>query len=414
MWSKISNSKAAYMVLAIVCSIALWLYVDIVEAPKSTTTVSNIPVTFVGEDALEQEGLMIVDGSEITVSLKLEGPRSAISQVNRSNIKVTVQAASQITGEGHYTLYYDTSLPSAVSNNLTIIERSTTTIDVDVVKMTTKSVPIEGRFTGSVVEGARVSDTDFEFEQKTVKVSGESTQVDKIDHAQVVLDAENLSATWSGDLPIKLVDAEGNEVDKTGLNCDINTVYTIFPVQIVKEVPLTVDYTTGGGATEENATTMIEPEKVTISGTPDQLKQIDSIDLGPIDLSKIVTSEVLHMDIPLPEGVSVISGSSTAKVTVSMSGLTTRMVTTSDIELINAPSGTNVSLITQSLDVRIRGAAATMDLVQDGDVYVIVDLAELGDTTQGSRTMLAKVGVRGFADVGAVGDYQVVVSIGGS
>ena len=81
MWSKISNSKAAYMVLAIVCSIALWLYVDIVEAPKSTTTVSNIPVTFVGEDALEQEGLMIVDGSEITVSLKLEGPRSAISQV---------------------------------------------------------------------------------------------------------------------------------------------------------------------------------------------------------------------------------------------------------------------------------------------------------------------------------------------
>ena len=104
MWSKISNSKAAYMVLAIVCSIALWLYVDIVEAPKSTTTVSNIPVTFVGEDALEQEGLMIVDSSEITVSLKLEGPRSAISQVNRSNIKVTVQAASQITGEGHYTL----------------------------------------------------------------------------------------------------------------------------------------------------------------------------------------------------------------------------------------------------------------------------------------------------------------------
>ena len=76
------------------------------------------------------------------------------------------------------------------------------------------------------------------------------------------------------------MDAEGNEVDKTGLNCDINTVYTIFPVQIVKEVPLTVDYTTGGGATEENATTMIEPEKVTISGTPDQLKQIDSIDLG--------------------------------------------------------------------------------------------------------------------------------------
>lgn len=414
MWSKISNSKAAYMVLAIACSIALWLYVDIVEAPKSTTTVTNIPVTFVGEDALEQEGLMITTGSDATITLKLEGSRSAISQVDRSNIKITVQAASQITDEGHYTLYYDISLPSAVSNNIRVVDRSATTIDVDVVKMMTKNVPIEGKFTGSVVEGARVSDTDFEFEQKTVKVSGERSQVDKVDHAEVELNQEGLSATWSGDLPIHLMDADGNEIDKTNLNCDIDEVYTIFPVQIVKEVPLTVDYTSGGGATEENATTMIEPEKVTISGTPDQLKQIDSIDLGTIDLSKIVTSEVMNMDIPLPDGVSVISGSSTAKVTVSMSGLTTRMVTTSDIELINVPQNANVSLITQALDVRIRGAASTMELVRDEDVYVIVDLSELDTNTQGTRTLIAKVGVRGFADVGAVGEYQVVASINGS
>ena len=55
-----------------------------------------------------------------------------------------------------------------------------------------------------------------------------------------------------------------------------------------------------------------------------------------------------------------------------------------------------------------------MELVQDQDVYVIVDLADLDENTQGTRTLPAKVGVRGFADVGAVGEYQVVVNITGS
>lgn len=415
LWEKLSNSKVFYMILAIACSVALWLYIDIVEAPKSTTTVYNIPVTFIGEDELADDGLMITSGKDTTVTLKLEGPRSAISQVNRNNIVISVRVDSQINGEGHFSLYYEENLPSSVSTKLRVVERSVSTIDVDVVEMLSKSVEIKGQFVGTAVEGARISDTDFEFEQKEVTVSGERSLVEQVDHALVTLDVEDLSSTWSGDLPITLVDSEGNAVDMTNLTCDITEVYTIFPVQIVKEVPLTVTYTSGGGATSANATTMIEPESVTISGTPERLEQIDSISLGTIDLSQIVTSEVLNLEIPLPEGVSIISGITTAQVTVSMTGLTTRVVQTSDIELINVPSNLgNVDLVTEALEVRIRGASNTMELVQDQDVYVIVDLADLDENTQGTRTLPAKVGVRGFADVGAVGEYQVVVNITGS
>lgn len=412
MWNKIINSKIFYMILAIVCAIALWLYVDIVEAPKSTTTISNIPVTFVGEDALEQEGLMITTGGDSTVTLKVEGPRASISQIDRTNIKITVQVSSQITGEGHYSLYYDISYPGSVSNDLRTVNKSVNTIDVDVVKMTSKNIEIKGKFTGSAVEGARVSDVDFEFDQNTVKISGEQSKVEQIDHAEVVLDQQNLSSTWSGTLPIHLVDQEGNEIDRTDLVCDITEVYTIFPIRIVKEIPLTIDYTSGGGATEDNATAVISPETITISGSPDQLEQIDSIDLGTIDLSNIVTSEVYTLEIPTPEGITIISGGSTAKVTISMSGLTTRMVTTSDIEIINQPENVDVTLITKSLDVRIRGAASSMDLIRDEDVFVIVDLSGLDQISSGTRTLDVTVGVRGFADVGAVGEYQVVASIG--
>lgn len=412
MWNKLTNSKVFYMILAVMCSIGLWLYIDIIEAPQSTTTVYNIPVTFIGEDRLEEDGLMIISGKNTTVNLQLEGSRTAVSQVNRNNITITVQAYAQINSEGHYSLLYDVDFPSSVASQLRIVSRSIDAIDVDVVQMTSKTVEIQGKFVGTAAEGARISDTDFEFEQNEVTVSGERSLVEQVDHALVMLDVDDLSSTWSGELPIVLVDADGNEVDMTNLTCDITEVYTIFPVQTVKEVPLTVSFTSGAGATSENATATIDPETVTISGTPERLDQIESINLGSIDLSQIVTSEVVNMTIPVPEGVSIISGITSAKVTVSMSGLDTRIVQTSDIELINTPEWiSNVDLVTQALEVRIRGASDTMKLVQDQDVYVIVDLSTLDEGAEGTRTLVATVGVRGFADVGAVGEYQVVVNI---
>ena len=412
MWNKLTNSKVFYMILAVMCSIGLWLYIDIIEAPQSTTTVYNIPVTFIGEDRLEEDGLMIISGKNTTVNLQLEGSRTAVSQVNRNNITITVQAYAQINSEGHYSLLYDVDFPSSVASQLRIVSRSIDAIDVDVVQMTSKTVEIQGKFVGTAAEGARISDTDFEFEQNEVTVSGERSLVEQVDHALVTLDVDDLSSTWSGELPIVLVDADGNEVDMTNLTCDITEVYTIFPVQTVKEVPLTVSFTSGAGATSENATATIDPETVTISGTPERLDQIESINLGPIDLPQIVTSEVVNMSIPVPEGASIISGITSAKVTVSMSGLDTRIVQTSDIELINTPEWiSNVDLVTQALEVRIRGASDTMKLVQDQDVYVIVDLSTLDEGAEGTRTLVATVGVRGFADVGAVGEYQVVVNI---
>ena len=35
MWNKLTNSKVFYMILAVMCSIGLWLYIDIIEAPQS-------------------------------------------------------------------------------------------------------------------------------------------------------------------------------------------------------------------------------------------------------------------------------------------------------------------------------------------------------------------------------------------
>lgn len=410
MWNKISRSKAFYMIVAVIFAIVAWLYVDLVEAPDAKDTIYNIPVTFVGEDVLADEGLMITEGKEATVDLVVSGPRSAITKLDRSNIKITVQAASQITGEGSYSLVYSESLPSSVSGTGTrVIDRSVSEIDVTVVQMITRTFEIEGRFTGSVAEGAIYDESEFQFEVPTVTVSGERSLVEQIVRAEVTLDAQDLSTTWTGELPIVLEDHEGNPVDRTNLSVDVEQVYTRFPIQLSKEVPLEVSFISGGAATEDNTSYVINPETVRISGTEEQLAKIDSINIGTIDLSKVVTSDVFTFSIPLPDGTNIISGTPTASVSVSVTGLTTRVVETGNIQLVNVPDGIKAKLVTQALSVRIRGSENVMNLVMDSDILVTVDLEGIDAT--GTRTMPAKVSVVGFGDVGAVGEYQVIVDI---
>lgn len=415
MWNKIANSKWFYMILAIACAIGIWLYVDVVQAPDTTVTVENIPITFVGEDMLSDEGLMITDGHSTTVSLTFRGPRTAVSQLDRNNTSIVVQAASQITGEGTYNLTYSVNYPSSVdSSQITPIKRSVSAIAVTVVQMKTKTVDIKGRFTGSAVSGVLFDENNFQFEESTVIVSGERSKVEQVDHAEVVLNAENLSATWTGYLDITLVDAQGNIIAYDGeddLTCNITSVYTTFPVQMVKEVPLTVSFQSGGGATESNVSYTINPSTVLLSGSEEQLANINSINLGTIDLSDVVTSDVFTFAINTPSGVTIPSGMTTASVTASVTGLETKKITTSNIEVINVPEGYNVELVTQSVDVRIRGAAETLALIVESDIHVTVDFSDVQSSGLGTRTVSAKVSVRGFADVGCVGDYTVVANV---
>lgn len=411
MWNKITNSRAFYIVVSILCAVCAWLYVDIVEVPDQTKHINNIPVTFVGEDILADQGLMIVDGKESSVSLTVSGPRSALSKIDRTNTRITVQAASQIHGAGSYSLTYSVDYPvSGVSTKT----QSTRRIEVEVVQMESKELPLQGVFEGTAVEGALYSDQDFQFEVPNITVTGERSVIETVTSARVRLEAMDLSTTWSGDLPVELLDENGQVLDPKKLHIAMSDtmIYTIFPIQIVKEVPLVVEFIPGGGATEENVTYSISPAPtVTISGTPEMLSTIDSITLGSIKLSDIVTSDIFSFSINTPEGVKVISGNGTASVVVAIDGLVTRTIDTNNIELINKPDGYQVKPVTENLTVRIRGTTDVMELVLDKDVYVTVDLANLKDLSVGKRTLNAKVAVHGSASAGAIGEYQVVVDI---
>ena len=411
MIQNIKESKIFYIVLSVLVAIALWVYVVNVENPDIEITVSDIPVTFVGENALAEENLMVLSGKASTISLRLQGKRQTLTQLNRNNITITVDL-SKLATTGLHQMAYEIRLPSnlTLGEHVTIVNRSSNYIDVTLGRMVTKTVEVTASFEGTIAEGY-IGD-EITVSPETVEISGEEQEIANVERAEVIVTGQDLSETLSAEMPYRLLDYEGNEVTSKEIQKSTETVSVTMPVVVVKDVPLRVSLIEGGGAKEENAQVTIEPRSIMLSGEEADLAGLESITIGEIDLSQVLSASEVSFSIPLPPDVKNVSGVTEAKVDLAITGLETRAMQVTDIGLINIPSGMKASLVTKSLQVVLRGTEEALSQVSPYHLRAIADLSEMG-RKRGNYTVPVTVSLSGYSDAGVVGEYTIVVSLTG-
>ncbi len=411
MWEKIKNSRGFYMILSVLAAIACWLYVD-AQNPDASVSINNIPVTYIGTEHLEDQDLLLLDEAP-AINIRVSGPRSAITKLNRSNIKITA-SASDITAAGVYSLDCTINLPSAVtstsSSDVRIISRSASAIDVTVVKMVSKTVDIIPEFTGTVSANHFFDEDSFVLQQHQLEIRGEESVVESVSYAKVVLSASNLSTTWTGWLDVILCDQEGNPIQSDWLDMETNSISAAFYVESEKEIPLTVTLLSGGGATEADAFYEVTPATVKVTAQEVILEDLAELNLGTIDLGQILTTGEYEFDIQLPNGVSNRDPDvTTAKVQVTIDGLETRRIVTSNIQLLNAPEEYEYTY--GDLEVRVRGREEAVELLMSDDIQVTLDLSQVELTDQTTVTVPADVEIPGISELEVFGTYSMEISV---
>lgn len=403
-------NKPLYIILSIVIACCLWAYVRNVDNSDRQVTYSNIPVNFVGEDVLNSKGLMLAgDEAKPTVSLELQGKWDVLSRLRRDNITITADL-SRISAEGEYNLAYDIALPATVSNDsVSMLDRDPFYVSVTVTKRETRQIPLKGVFTGSVAKGYQAE--EFVFQPSAIEISGEIELVNEVSYALVELNREELSETVREEMTYTLMDDSGQPIENKAISASPSTVGVTLPVVMVKEVPLTVDLISGGGAEadSENVEVSFLPESIMLSGAEDDLAAYTSINLGSIDLAKVIGSDTFTFSIPLGQEVQNVSGVQEAQVKVSVKGLATATLETDDIEIINAPAGV-VTPVTQSLQVQIRGSEEALEQVLPQYIRVVVDLKDQ-TLPAGQNVVTAKVTLSGIAEAGVIGEYKVSINL---
>ena len=403
-----TKNKLSSILLSLTIAFGLWLYVVTNISIEDERTYHDIPVSFEGEIALEERGLMITEGTDATVDLRLYGARDNLNKLTSSNITIKANLAriydvGQV--EVNYEIYYPGDVPS---NAFTEQSKSPSTIKLMVEERLRKEVPVTIEFTGSV-PAEYLCDTDNAMlDQAFVDVVGPASTVNQIEQAMIQVDLENRTETIVDYFQFILCDANGEPVDVDLVVADVGQIRMELAIRRFKELPVTYTLVEGGGATEENVSINLDYPVIRVSGSDVLLEQLTQINLGTINLATIPEDTTLTYDISLPEGVINLSGVETINADIRFQGLATRDFTVENIRVTGVPSGMEYELVTKRLTLTLRGPADVIRKLKDTDLVVSADLS--GKDT-GTVMVNAGVSTMGTAynSVGSLGNVSVSV-----
>lgn len=407
--SRLLDSKILWAAISLLASVLLWVYVTTSQGDVIERTYDGVKVVFQGEDSLlEKSGMVISNISSNTVSVRIKTTRREISKLSLTNIEAVVDV-SKFSSEGMYNQSVSIIFPAGSNtNSIDIVTVLPGSVSFNIDKTSTKTIELKGVFTGTVAEGYAAQ--PIKFDPQTVTISGPKGEISNVAYGWVEVDRDNADKTIQFTSAYVLKDEAGNEIKLGNITLSDETVAVTVPITSTKEVPLTVDLVDGGGATAENVKITCEPSSITIAGDAETLAGLNKISVGTIDLASFASSFEDTYQIVLNNDVTNVTGITQVKVTVQVVGLETKKFNVTNISTINGPSGKTISVVTQNVEVSLRGSSTVLSKIAANNIRVVADLTDIG-TASGVLQPAAKVYVDGYTGVGAIGEYSVYIKM---
>ena len=408
MMGQLKESRWVFVLLSILLAIVFWFYVRATVDPDGTTSIHNVRVETTGANVLTSQGLTISSISPQTVELRVEGPTSVRTRLLQHRSSLYMLADVSRCAEGENVVRCKPILPENYNwDELSLTDQEPASLTVTVEKLYSQSFDVHFQLSGKVAKGYQMGTPAVEPGQ--VIVSGPVEQVEQVEQVAAILKTEELKERFAGDLPLVPLDKQGKPLTDLEITLSAETAYVVVPVVVSKTVELTVDVVAGGGAAAEDAKVDIEPKTIVVSGSEADLVGLEKIFLGKIDLSDVVGTNTFPFAITLDPRLENVSGIGTAQVTVTVEGLSTQIFAVTNIGTTAPPNGFDVSVVTQSVTVTVRGREEDLANIDASQLQIVADLSEVN--ALGSRRVPAKVYLNGTSTVGVVGDYTVVVDV---
>ena len=406
---KIYNSKAFWMIVSLLASLAIWVYVTSVETDESKTTFRGVKVELVGEDILrDSKNLVVTDMDTSTVTVEVVGPRRIIGSLSSDQLVAQVDVSklsrAAYTSQKYTIVYPDGTDTSKLSEN----RRTPETINFMVSAQTSKSIQVRGSFDGSLAEGYTAEMPVFE--PSTITITGSEAYLKDVEYAWVTFSKENVDSTYSVETGFTLMDANNEPCSTTGISFSTDVVTATLPLLTLKEVNLDVNIIEGAGATKANTKITIDPVSVTLAGDSSLLAGMNKIILATIDLTDFSSTFTETYTIPIDNELKNTTGITKATVTVEIVGLETKTFRVTNFSCINATEGYEADIITESKEITLRGTPEALAQIKDENIRAVADLTDYKEST-GTYMPQVRVYVDGFTDVGAIGENTISIEI---
>ena len=404
-FEKLFSNRWFAMAVSAMLAVLLWLVV-IAQEPTQTRTITVSGVSYDYNSALYTgASLDIVKREDTKVSVVISGDSSAINEVDPADIVVypdyTEVSRSGMPGE--YTLRLQARRADTSLTKFDIDSISPAYVDVTFAQIGTQKFTVE---------------VEASVDPAEVTLRGPVDELARV--ARVVARVESdekRDRTMLDSAALEFLDADGHAITDSSITVlEGEQVEVTIPVLKLKEVPLKFEFSNvpaGYDPAELNAS--ISPATIRIAGAADTVDGIESVNAGFINLARVQLGKAETLKIQLSEGLVNVDDVQEATVTFDTSGYgEPRAITVSDIRVVNAPSGVDVKVITESINnVTLVGEAEELAAISPSDVIAQVDASAQNITVKGSgqQQFSAQIIVTGTKTVFATGAYSVLCDI---
>lgn len=403
------------MIFSLILAVVVWAVVVYGPSNEQERTISGVPVTVtLGDYAAETLGMRIVEGQNMTASVKVYGRRSVIEQLTAQDILLTADTTSVISPG----TYSDLTVKATKNGKLSDYEIVSVdpavagiTCDIWTEKLIEVQVQINGIVSADTAKyhiGTPVVSSDA-MEDKSIRISGPKSELDTVASVvAVVSDEAELSETKVFDATLKALDVNGNTADIK--NCSMNSenasVRVTVPVLFYRKVTLSYQLTNAPAAyaSAQNLVTFT-PSSLELWGTEPVIESFEK-QLGTLclfDFDKLSPDNLQQtLSLTVPESLKVIGGVQEITAKINLGAVRSRtlsaQLTDSNTTFVNCPAGVSVSLMENTLNnITVCGPANVINKLKASDLQIAVDVK--GDAALGQRTLVARVTLPNYPNV---------------
>ena len=367
----LKNNRFAF-VLALVMAVSLWAYVLGTVDPVRTMTFRDIPIRLVGQSVLVEQGLVITSMDNESVNVTFTAKRSIATKIKADDFHATADI-SDIT-LGNNLVMVNLTKPSSVSME---------SVSPEFINITTEQyLTVEKNIEATIVNPTKeeTEPTIIKISEETVKVSGASSAVNKVDKVIAELDAARMDPEpKSISAELKAVDENGAVVE--GIDLEFTNVSITAVMQNTRTVPLHVPVV-GQGVGSVNRTIKV-PTEVTIKGDDEAINAVERINCETVDISDFYESAEIHLIPILPDGVELSEESSNplAQITVYNAGTVVISFDEKDINVTGVGKDRSAKISDVNIKVTVKGISTVINALTKDNFVLTADVTGLEEGT---------------------------------
>lgn len=356
-------------IFALFIAVILWTYVMSEVNPEKPENYKNISINFTNMEALERQGLILMDPKEATVSVRVTGNKSDYVNFSRESIKAQVDLAGY--SEGQFKVPVKVFLDQFSNIRVEKVEPTEILFTFDKLMTSPKTVTI--KTTGQLAENYVLG--DIITKTQSIFVKGPRTWVNEVSEVVGEIKLDGRKEDIHVSVPLEILDYKGNDV--MGVAKEPSVIDVTIPVFRKAILPIELQLTNQLPENYEITEITIKPNQIALKGD-NNIVNLTSIQTKPVDVNSLIEGTAIEVELDLPRKVSLLNPDEKVTVSLNIEEAFTKTFefSLSEIDIRNLTDRLilDEETLSKIIQITVKGSNEIIESLTKEDIDLYIDL----------------------------------------